>query len=441
MAIIIDEMRLPITPQEACNYIQENTDNFGVFFDVERCFELCGILHLRNKTIVKQLRNLSGNASLAVGNKDSVVKELCAMGVAKSEFFRNGSSTASLNADIYTSILSNRNYSEAVHKFVELYSNYTSNNRNIGYFKGLGSLPQSVVLGKNGHRMSVGHPNWRILSTSRLAAEKPGVQGVPRATPEIITEPKGYTLYRADSGQIEPRINFSYFTRDELLINLINHYKDAYYGIWRFCTMRHEEEMACRENFEKAFTHIDVDQRVIDERQDIKTLSLAGSYGSANLDKINPTLAAAYDKKIVHHPARLAWEQKVREDVARGIGTFYGAFGTPVTPDSTERYSKGSSAWTNHLIRCGINNPIQTTASELMMFSVHKAMELLKHAKDSHICFYKHDEACFYVSDADVQDGLLEALDGITAYHVKGWIPIESEPEVGVKKGKLPMFL
>ena len=441
MAIIINEMKLPITPREACDYIQENTDNFGVFFDVERCFELCGILHLRNKTIVKQLRNLSGNASLAIGNKDSVIKELCTMGVAKSEFFRNGSSNASLNADVYTSIMSNKNYSEAVHKFVELYSNYTSNNRNIGYFKGLGSLPQSVVLANNGHRMSVGHPLWKLLSTSRIAASDPGVQGVPRATPEIITEPKGYTLYRADSGQIEPRINFSYFTRDELIIDLINHYKDAYYGLWRFCTMRHEEEMACRDNFEKNFTHIDVDQRVIDERQDIKTLSLAGSYGSANLDKINPTLAAAYDKKIVHHPARLAWEQKVREDVARGIGTFYGAFGTPVTPDSTERYSKGSSAWTNHLIRCGINNPIQTTASELMMFSVNRAMELLKHAKDSHICFYKHDEACFYISDADVKDGLIEALDGITAYNVKGWIPIESEPEIGVKKGKLPMFL
>ena len=441
MAIIINEMKLPITPREACDYIQENTDNFGVFFDVERCFELCGILHLRNKTIVKQLRNLSGNASLAIGNKDSVIKELCTMGVAKSEFFRNGSSNASLNADVYTSIMSNKNYSEAVHKFIELYSNYTSNNRNIGYFKGLGSLPQSVVLANNGHRMSVGHPLWKLLSTSRIAASDPGVQGVPRATPEIITEPKGYTLYRADSGQIEPRVNFSYFTRDELIIDLINHYKDAYYGLWRFCTMRHEEEMACRDNFEKNFTHIDVDQRVIDERQDIKTLSLAGSYGSANLDKINPTLAAAYDKKVVHHPARLAWEQKVRDDVARGIGTFYGAFGTPVTPDSTERYSKGSSAWTNHLIRCGINNPIQTTASELMMFSVNRAMELLKHAKDSHICFYKHDEACFYISDADVKDGLIEALDGITAYNVKGWIPIESEPEIGVKKGKLPMFL
>lgn len=440
MAIIIDEMKLPITPYQARDYIQENTDNFGVFFDVERCFELCGILHLKNKEIIKQLRNISGNASLVVGNKDSVIGVLCEMGVAKNEFFQK-SESAALNADVYTSILANKNYSDAVHKFIGLYSNFTSNNRNIGYFKGLGSLPQSVALSKTGHRMSIGHPNWRILSTSRLAAEKPGVQGVPRATPEIITEPQGYTLFRADSGQIEPRINFSYFTRDELIINLITHYADAYFGIWRFCTMGPEEEAACREDFERNFKHIEVDQKVKDERQDIKTLSLAGSYGSANLDKINPVLAAAYDKKIVHHPARLALEQKVREDVARGIGTFYGAFGTPVTPDSTERYSKGTNAWTNHLIRCGINNPVQTTASELMLFSVNKAMETLKHAKDSHVCFYKHDEACFYISDADVKDGLLEELKDITAYNVKGWIPIEAEPEIGVKHGSIPTFL
>ena len=149
MAIIINEMKLPLTPKQARDYIQENTDHFGVFFDVERCFELCGILHLQNKRIVKQLRSLSGNAGLAVGDKDKVISALCEMGVAKSEFFRN-SDTAALNADVYASILSNKNYSVTVHKFIELYANFTSNNRNIGYFKGLASLPQPVVLPKTG---------------------------------------------------------------------------------------------------------------------------------------------------------------------------------------------------------------------------------------------------------------------------------------------------
>lgn len=439
MAIQIDEMTLPITPYEARSYLQKCTDEFGAFFDMERCFELCGILFMQNNHLIKQMKKLADTVTLNVGDRDEVVRALRNMGVNGSEFYQTGK--LALNDDVYTSILNNKNYEDRVKEFVKAYSNYTSNNRNIGYFTGLGNLPQSVALAKNDHRMTVGHPEWVVLSTSRLAARKPGVQGIPRKTPEIITEPKGYTLIRADSGQIEPRINFSYFIRDELLINLITHYADAYFGIWRFCTMSEEEEMKCREDFEKYFTHIEVDQTVKDGRQDIKTLSLAGSYGSINLDKLNPVLANAYDKKIVHHPKRLALESKIKEDVARGITTFYGAFGTPVTPGDTDRYKRGESGWTNHLIRCGINNPVQTTASELMLHSINRAREVLNHAKDSHICFYKHDEACFYVSDADVAEGILDELKDITAYNVKGWIPIEAEPEIGVKKGSYPFYL
>lgn len=439
MAIQIDELKLPITSYEARDYLQKCTDEFGVFFDLERCFELCGILFRQNVGHVKTMRQLADTVSLDVSSKEEVVTALRKMGVNGSEFFQTGK--LALNDAVYSSILNNKNYDDRIKKFTSTYASYASNNKNIGYFRGLGDLPQSVVLAKNGHRMTIGHPTWKVLSTSRLAASKPGVQGVPRNAPEIITEPKGYTLIRADSGQIEPRINFSYFMRDELLINLIMHYADAYFGIWRFCVMGEEEERACREDFERNFKHVEVDQKVKDERQDIKTLSLAGSYGSANLDKINPVLAAAYDKKIVHHPARIAWENRVKEEVSRGVSTFYGAFGTPVTPDSTERYTKGDSGWNNHLVRCGINNPIQTTASELMLCSLNKARDVLSHAKDSHICFYKHDEACFYVSDADIADGVLDELSDITAYNVKGWIPIEAEPEIGIKKGPLPMYL
>ncbi len=438
MAVIIDELKLPITPYEARDYIQKQTDDFGVFFDMERCFELNAILFRRNYGLVRKMHELADTVSLDVTDKDSVIRTLRDMGVNGSEFHVDGSDAA-LNDKVYTAILNNANYSERIRDFVSTYSQYKSNNRNIGYFHGLANLPQSVALDKNNHRMSIGHPTWRVLSTSRLSAASPGVQGIPRATPEIVTEPKGYTLLRADSGQIEPRINFSYFVRDELIMNLIMHYNDAYFGIWRFCTMSSEEEEACRKDFGN-FKHIEVDDEVKARRQDIKTLTNAGSYGSANLDRIDPTLAAAYDKKIVHHPMRLALEAKVSDDIAHGVTTFYGAFGTPVTPDSTERYTKGSTAWNGHLLRCGINNPVQTTASELMLCSVNKAREILAHAKDTHICFYKHDEACFYVSDADVKEGILEELKDITAYRVKGWIPIEADPEIGVKHGNIPVY-
>lgn len=116
-------------------------------------------------------------------------------------------------------------------------------------------------------------------------------------------------------------------------------------------------------------------------------------------------------------------------------------FGTPVTPEETERYKKGERGWTDHVIRCGINNPVQTTASELMMFSINEVMKILQEAKDSHVCFYKHDEACFYVSDEDVANGIGDKLAQVTAYNVKGWIPIESDLLVGVKPGEYPSYL
>ena len=43
MPIVIDEMKLPITPAEARDIIQRQTDNFGVFFDVDRCYEIAAI--------------------------------------------------------------------------------------------------------------------------------------------------------------------------------------------------------------------------------------------------------------------------------------------------------------------------------------------------------------------------------------------------------------
>lgn len=437
--IQIDEFRLPITVQEARDFLQEQTDNFGVFFDVDRCLEIHGLLSLANVTVTQKVRQLLGTPMLSLDNKQGVIEALVNQGVPKSTFVVDGS--LALNAPIIDSILNNRNFSPEVHQACEQYGKYTSNKRNMGFLKGLCKLPHSAALSKDNHRMSIGRPKWNILSTSRISASDPGVQGVPRATPEIICEPRGYQLYRVDSEQIEPKINFSYFLPDKVIQRLITEYNDAYYGIMHYCLIPDNAFQAYYDNFDGVFRKAEITDKLKETRQKIKRLTNAGSYGSAHLDDIEPELASAYEKRLIHHPMRVALESKIREQVSRGVSTFYGAFGTPVTPDSTERYTKGDSAWTNHLIRCGINNPVQTTASELMMFSIYEARKILARAKDTHVCFYKHDEACFYISDYDVENGVLEELKEITAYAVKGWIPIGADPVVGVKKGSLPSYI
>ncbi len=84
---------------------------------------------------------------------------------------------------------------------------------------------------------------------------------------DIITEPKGYTLIRCDSGQIEPRINFSYFVRDELIMNLITHYNDAYFGLMHYATAREEDIRRWRDDW-STFVPI----TITDEVKDIKCL-------------------------------------------------------------------------------------------------------------------------------------------------------------------------
>lgn len=441
MAIDIDRFEIPISAETARDIVQRNTDNFGVFFDVDRCYELSAIMQLEMLDIMRSLRRLSLNPKLDLNDKQSIINTLIKMGVTKSEFF-DSSRKVSFTEDIRKNILNNAKYSEDVHEFIKQCGTFISDKRNKGNIENFANRSlQSKALSKLNHRMALGRPTWVILNTKRLAAKDPGIQGIPRTMGDIICEPKGYTLVRCDSGQIEPRINFSSFLRDELIMNLIIHYKDAYYGLLHFCKMATEEEQLCRADFLANFKPMEITEDIVDMRQNIKRLTNAGSYGSSDLAGINPQLASIYERKIVKHPNRLALEADVRSAVNRGEDTFYSFFGTPVTPDETERYKKGDNGWKEHVVRCGINNPIQTTASDLMLFSIHKANEILSRAKDSHICFYKHDEACFYVSDEDMANGIGDELSDVTAYNVKGWIPIEADPLIGVKPGAYPSYI
>lgn len=441
MAITINELTLPWTAHEAKDYIQSQTDNFGVFFDMDRCIELRSIMQLETVEITRKLKRLACDPTLDVDKSDSMIAALENMGVSKKYFTNLYTKKLEFTTDTRKAVIENAGTSEDVKELLTLYNQYKSNKRNIGYLRNLTFLPLCVATSKEGHRMVRACPTWSVLSTSRLSASNPGVQGVPRIMPDIICEPAGYTLVRCDSGQIEPRLNFSYFLRDELIMNLIKYYNDAYFGIMHYCIMKDGELKACKEDFESNFKPVEITDEVKALRQDIKRLTNAGSYGSSNLGNIVPELATAYNNRIVNHPARLSLENKVKEYVRRGGKTFYGAFGTAVTPDSTETYNVGDSNWENHLIRCGINNPVQTTASELMLHSVYNAKEILSRAKDSHIAFYKHDEACFYVSDEDMANGIGDELADITAYNVLDWIPIEADPLIGVKAGDYPKYI
>lgn len=432
MAIEITERRLPITADRVRMFLQEETDSFGVFLDLDRCNEYRYIL---NEKIIEtyQLAKILCGKLVPLKDKYEVIDQFIAFGVPAQTFGNN-----QLNKEIINNIIANPTSSKNAVVLANVYQTYKT------YVVRMSSLNSYVTklaedesrFSDKGHRMLVAHPKWKTLNTTRQATSEPNLQAIAKDVADIIVPPAGYHLVRCDSNQIEPRITWSYFMRDELIVNLITMYDDAYFGLLAYCLMSNEEERMYREDFSK-YPKMEVTDEMKEKRKQLKVLALAGAYGSTNLDKVDKELASKFEKKITRHPKRLEWQAKVESQVDQGIEVFHGYFGTIVTPDATDKYYRGGSGWRNHVVRCGINNPVQTTASELMNFSVAKAMEILSRARDTHVAFYKHDEACFYVSDYDKENGILDELADVTAYNVEGWIPIPCETVYGTLPGKV----
>lgn len=439
MAIEIKEFRLPITPDEALRIIQRHTDTFGVFIDLDRTYELIGILSLNMREVSREAFSVA-HKPFDLGKVGDCVDALIGVGADPKDFLNKKEST-SFDKNTRAVVRQNpKNSAESI-KLLDLIVDYRSLSYKVSQLWSYTTLPLCKCPSKDGHRMVLARPGWSLLSTSRIQSSTPNIQGLSKTIGDIITEPPGYTLIRCDSEQIEPRINFSTVYKDDVIQRLITIYNDAYFGILQYCLMTDDTIEKLRNNFDAYFVKEEISEEMKNKRSMLKTLTNAGSYGSQNLNGIDPILASRYVNRIVNHPSRKALERKVLADVEQGITTFYGAFGTPVQPKSNAKYEEGNGGWKNHLMRCGINNPTQTTASELMIHSVYNANKLLSQAKDSHIAYYKHDEGAFYVSDYDRDQGLLEELKDITAYNVEGWIPIPSDCLIGIKPPTYESYL
>lgn len=440
MALTITELKLPITVQQAHSILTSHTQRMGVFLDLDRCYELIGILKMENVKLLKKLRELCGDLRY---KPENTLETLVSMGVSRRDLkLKNKDSVSSkvLNPLIESG---DYDYNEELVEFMSTYLKYSSNVTNIGTLNGYTQLPRCRVLSWNGHRMVLARPSYSILSTSRLQTSDPNMQGIARNFGDLVTYPAGYILIRADSGQIEPRINFSYFLRDDIIVWMMKEYKDAYYAMLVYCTISDEVLEGLRNGTIKELPPKVESDDFKTKRQTIKTLTNAGSYGSHHLGNVDPTLASSFDRRIVKHPARLAKEREVAKQVAMGNTTFYGAFGSPVTPGSTAKHKEGSDTWENHLMNCGVNNPVQTTASELMICSVNAANKLLIPYANSAICYYKHDEGAFLIHEDDAAKclTLVDELSDITAYNVLDWVPIEADAVIGMKKPTRPSYL
>lgn len=430
MPIPINYRTMPISPEDVKTLLQAETDSFGTFFNLDRMLYHEGRYSRIAASRYPEFRAMCGVPSIKCTQRNDVRNIFMRRFNVPEYKLTNKDGKVSMAQDVVDKLLKDETLGQDAHHFLELYNDISSAEYMASYLGQYLSLPISNVEDMDNQRMVVAHPEWKVLATSRFSASSPSVQNINRDICDIYTAPKGWQLVFSDSGQIEPRITYSAYIRDDLIVKLITMYDDAYYGLLHFILLTDEEERNLRSNLDSIKLH-EVTAEMKDKRQRLKVLGLAGNYGSSNLASIDPELGPLYEKKIVNHHARKALEAEVTAAVRNGAEFFNGYFGTRVYPDNTQKYHKGDASWAGHMIRCGINNPIQTTAAELMCISVMNAKRIL--GPKDHIGSYKHDEGMFYVRNEHVEE-LAPKLRECLSYAVEGWIPIGSDLHIGRKE-------
>jgi len=428
--IRIDKLELPWDAHDVRNYLQRETELFGLFYDLYRIAECRAFYTKFLNGLVKEIRDMTGAADYVPTKANTLAPILMyADERAFNQYALNRAGRFTFDQKARDAILADPYTNEYMKKVTLLHDRASFARSLLSSLKTLEDLPRLRGLSFENHPMVLAKPTWHVLNTGRLSASDPGIQNFSKVISDLITAPKGYQLVFSDSGQIEPRITYSYYIKDNLIKDLITQYNDAYFGILHYITMSPQEEEQARSSGVVFKKEIDAEMKA--KRQALKKLTLSATYGSKMAGQ-DPVLSTLYTNKIVNHPLRLKMQNDIREAVYRGQDSFTTAFGTVIIPDETEKYKKGTAAWPEHVIRCGINNPIQGTAADLMLHSVYNVKNIIYKNPDLHIGYYKHDEGCFYLPE-DRTD-LIPELQGSLSYQVMDWIPIESDLVIGRKE-------
>lgn len=452
------------TVQQAKSILDRHTAKYGIPIDLDRCLDYVSYFKETIRVKEKEWLKMAGIYQLSYTNKKDV------RNVMKNRFdvpeeLLSHKGKPGIGKDVIAKVLASDYVSNDAKAFISQYQEISKMGYLMSYLFQYMNGPLVDMESFDGHRMVLAKPKWSILATRRIAANSPSLQNLTKSIGDILTAPKGTILLRADSGQIEPRITYSHYIKDPLLKALIIAYNDAYFGMLHFITMSTEEELILRfreDYFYEGYTAIwkgkritketgcpipikdavelplkeEVTDDMVEGRKKIKLYLLAGNYGG-NLRAKFPgdKLAEAFMNKIQNHPLRLKFQAEVDREVERGQEVFYTAFGNPIRPEEADNKAydkiKDPEGWLGHMKRCGFNNPIQGTASDLMCDSVYHADSIITRQSKgiTFISYYKHDEGCFIVDEKDKH--LIDQLKEVTAYQVKDWIPIYADAEIG----------
>lgn len=437
--MIIIKDRPTVTAVEAKAILDRHTASGGVLIDLDRALDYRTYFNREKKRRADKLAKKTGRIDYDVKGA-TLIQDFKTFFPDQAVYFRTNLNDPYSNTSAEAKHLEKRikagcfSQEAVIHirEYQEALSVKTAYQNILKYI----NLPLLSMESFEGHRMVLARPEWRILNTGRLGTAEPNIQSLAKTQSDLITYPKGWILLRYDSGQIEPRITYSVFIKDPVIKDLIIMYDDAYYGQLFFALMDAEELRSIRRGDRKLVKQ-EITPEIEKLRGDLKKMSLIGNY-DGDLSQFDPKLAKAYQDRIVNNPYRLKMLKEIKEKVAAGQSVFHSFFGTPIIPKETSKYTPGTPGWDAHVERCGLNNPIQATAADLMCQSVYEQDRLLSEkASDlSWIGYYKHDEGCTYLHEKDKH--LQEEIAGLTAYQVRDWIPIGCDLDIGIKEPKEP---
>lgn len=356
--------------------------------------------------------------------KDHLIQRFLEMGLPKYKLIAND--RLSVSAEILNAIKEDESVPTEIRTAADVLlerRHFLAYQTNLGQY-----LELPIAKGKSfeGHNMVIAKPYYDLLKTRRYSASNPSLQNVIRDCQSIYTAPEGYIPAVSDSSQIEPKIIDNWKLKDPRLNHLSELYEDRYYGTYHY--LMYPESM-------------DNEKQPIpkEERAKLKTLTNASNYGGNS--HATTKLEIEYNNRIKNHPNRLKWVQEVRTLVESGVRELPDYFGNMINLENEDnKYTKfkyssderEQRSYIEHLVRCGVNNPIQGTAATLMNISVCEAYKLLIMTGIGMINYYKHDEGMFLIKE-DYLETMKPRVQNLLSYEVEGWSPIRSDLVVGRK--------
>lgn len=302
-------------------------------------------------------------------------------------------------------------------ELLELYMKYSSKltkyNNTVSMLKSTTACDEYA---ENGHKLRKLSFEYHMQSTGRLYARNYSVQTIAVCYIKHLTVPKGRFLYWGDFGQIDLRVAWNLYLKNQETDKIYKSYSDKYEAISRILHM----------TLERAFSIAEFSK----ERDLYKKLTLERCYGAALTSLIrdcgDPGFAKTMDDFYLENKSyqkRVARLKQSISDYPRFNTVDY--FGVERMIDMQQSASQKT--------RQALNTPIQSTSNSIMARYVIKLREKLDMLGIPHdwVVPYmlRHDEMVFSLDERMKQH--LWIFEDLRHIYVDDWDVIAMEANFG----------